>query len=271
LFHVTKRDLVAGLRSIGIGECANFFVHSSMRAFGHVEGGAETVCDALLEAAGSQGTVAVPTFTWKQNIDQEFVQFDLRRDPCETGAIPEAFRRRPGALRSGHVCHSVAAIGPLAPALMGDGVRAFGPGSSMHQLYELDFQYVFLGIGFEVCTALHIAEELVQVPYRRYRHYCGSSVLLPDGRIIPSRAIEYCRLRPYHNDFGLMEPVYRKAGVLRIGQIGQARVMCAQTRDIVNIAVDLLNKDIGALLSGESRRYLESDETAEDCHEKQRV
>ncbi len=46
---VTHQDLVDGLRSLGLDASSSVIVHSSLRAFGQVEGGAATVCAALRE------------------------------------------------------------------------------------------------------------------------------------------------------------------------------------------------------------------------------
>jgi aminoglycoside 3-N-acetyltransferase len=255
--HVTAADIVEGLRRLGIEAGANLFVHSSLSAFGHVVGGAPAVCEALLDTAGG-GTVAVPTFTWGTNHDKETVTFDVARDSTEDGRIPETFRLLPGALRSEHVCHSIAAIGPLAPELMGDGVRPFGVGSSMYRLYELGFSLLFLGCGFASCTSLHSVEELAPVPYRYSRSFAGSTVIRPDGSRTPSRAQEFLRYLPFQNDFGKMEEVFRGRGVLREGSIGKARVLVTTVRSVVDIGLTLVRADPGFLLTEASRDLLKA-------------
>ena len=59
--------------------------------------------DALLEAVGPGGTVLVPTLTGNETLSPAHPPvFDPTRTPCWTGAIPEAFRKRPAAVRSQH-------------------------------------------------------------------------------------------------------------------------------------------------------------------------
>jgi aminoglycoside 3-N-acetyltransferase len=253
---VTVRDIVKGLRALGIEPGGRLFVHSSLSAFGRVDGGARAVCEALLESVGSTGTVAVPTFTWSSYHDKEVVTFDVARDPSEVGLITETFRQLPGALRTEHVCHSVAAIGPRAADLRGDGVRPFGRGSSMYRLTELDFSCLFLGCGFAACTALHSVEELAEVPYRYRRGFAGSTVVRADGSRVPSRAQEYLRYVPFQNDFQKMEGILRGRGVLREGSIGAAHAMLAAMRSIVDIGLELVGSDPGFLLTETSRALL---------------
>ncbi|MBN1347037.1 MAG: AAC(3) family N-acetyltransferase [Phycisphaerae bacterium] len=254
---VTRDDIIAGLRALGINQGHRMFVHSSLSAFGHVIGGADAVVDALIETVGPAGTAAVPTFTWRANHNADTVVFDVRQTPTELGIVPETFRRRPEALRDEHVCHSIAAIGADASAVTGDGVRPFAWGSGMYRLYEMDFWYVFLGCGFNSCTALHTCEELMQVPYRAYRDFRGSTVIRADGTAAPSKSIEFLCRPPYHSDLAKMAPVFEQQGILRTTRVSHARIVAAKARDIVDIGTRMLEADIGAFLGDDCRELFE--------------
>ncbi len=256
--HVHRDQIEAGLAQVGLSAGDVVLVHSSLSAFGFVEGGADTVIDALLAAVGETGTVIVPTFTWGANHDAERVTLDLVNTSCrdEVGIIPETFRLRPEARRSTHICHSVAAIGPHTDQVMGDGVSSFGAGSTFHRLYDLDAWCLLLGVGFTSCTELHAVEEFMRVPYRHHRDFEGSTVVLEDGTRIPSRSIEYLREPGYINDFAKMRAVFDEAGVLRTTRIGAAEVINVRIRDIFDITRALMADDIGFLLNEQSRRLL---------------
>ena len=60
---LTRKDIVKGLRALPINPGDILLVHSSLKSFGRVEGGADAVIDALLETVGAEGTVMVPTIT----------------------------------------------------------------------------------------------------------------------------------------------------------------------------------------------------------------
>ena len=45
-------------------------VHTSLKSMGYICGGAQTVIEALLEVVGNEGTIMMPTQSWK-NLDPE--------------------------------------------------------------------------------------------------------------------------------------------------------------------------------------------------------
>lgn len=256
--RVTRAQIEAGLAEVGLRPGDVVMAHSSLSAFGYVEGGADAVIDALLTAVGPDGTVVVPTFTWREFHRAEIATLDLANTSCkeEVGIIPETFRRRPEARRSTHICHSVAAIGPHTATVMGEGVSSFGAGSTFHRLYDLDAWCLLLGVDFSSCTELHAVEEFMRVPYRHHRDFAGSTVILEDGTRVPSRALEFLREPGYVNDFAQMRAVFDAAGVTHTTRIGAAEVINMRIRDIFDITRRLMADDIGFLLNQESRARL---------------
>ena len=117
---VTKADIVAGLQEIGLKEGDTVIVHTSLSSIGYVCGGAQTVIEALIEVVGEDGTIMMPTQSWK-NLDPEagvhwevseqdwdtirenWPAYDKKITPTNTmGAVAEMFRSWPGASRSDH-------------------------------------------------------------------------------------------------------------------------------------------------------------------------
>lgn len=157
---VTHDDIAASLRQIGVQHGALVQVHSSLSAFGYVEGGAETVVDALLDVIGTDGTLMVPTFN-HGNVEI----FDIRTTPSRNGAITEAVRKRPDAIRSFHPTHPYAAIGPLAHDLTDGHIEAgaFGAQSPLGKLAIWGGYTLLLGVGMRANTAAHIGEVMASV------------------------------------------------------------------------------------------------------------
>ena len=62
---MTRNDLKQLFDQLGL-RSNHLVVHASLSSFGNVEGGAPTVCSALLEAVGGGGTVMMPAFTYAE-------------------------------------------------------------------------------------------------------------------------------------------------------------------------------------------------------------
>ena len=60
---VTKQDILFSLSLMGIQSGDLLLVHSALSSIGQVEGGADTVIDALLETIGPKGTLVMSTLT----------------------------------------------------------------------------------------------------------------------------------------------------------------------------------------------------------------
>lgn len=83
---VTDKDIGRGLREVGLKAGDVVLVHSAMRTFGQVEGGADTVVAALLDVLGERGTLVVPTFTFMHEAEEDPI-IDPLNDPSEMGII----------------------------------------------------------------------------------------------------------------------------------------------------------------------------------------
>ena len=62
---VSKSDIIQSLKELGLRQGDIVLVHSSLKSFGYVEGGADTVIDAFLEVVGETGTLVMPTLSIK--------------------------------------------------------------------------------------------------------------------------------------------------------------------------------------------------------------
>lgn len=157
------RDLLAlGVRPGGV-----LMVHSALRPFGWVPGGAETIIQGLLSAIGSEGTLLMPALSY-EHVTPEDPVFDVRYTPPCVGAIAEAFRRRARTRRSLHPTHSVCAVGPLTDELLiphAQDSTPCGPHSPFHRLPQFDGQILMLACSLIYNTSLHAIEEMVIPPY----------------------------------------------------------------------------------------------------------
>jgi len=155
---LTRQQLVKDLRSLGLQTGMDVMVHSSMSKIGAVEGGAETVVDALLEVVGRSGTLLMPSFNHRAA-----QVYNRMATPTTNGAIPDAFWRRPDAVRSEHATHAVAALGRRAETYCANHLEAgcWAPESPIGQLVHGGGWLLALGVTHWTTTAYHVAEESV--------------------------------------------------------------------------------------------------------------
>ena len=229
-------------------------VHSSLRSLGTVDGGAETVVDALLESLGPDGTLVVPTFT-AQYKESGFV-FDPAGTPCSTGVIAEAARRRPNARRSVHLVASVAAIGPLAGAIVSAGSDSgWGVDQTTREMFTRGGHYLLLGVPYRYLTAGHSLEfefgkhRKARTLHGRARRPDGSVETIqshthgpdPDFPGMPALSYDFNRIGQHLEDIGLV----------RLGSVGNAIARLFSAKDLHTVTAAMYAADPEVLfLSG---------------------
>jgi len=249
---VTRNDIKKGLKQLGLKEGDLVLVHSSLSSFGHVEGGADAVVDALLETVGKKGTVAVPTSAFRGTMlayVRDEPLFDVVNTPSLLGKITETLRRRKEALRSLEGSHSVAAIGPLAPHLIKEHEKAGTPcgwETPWGRLATYDGYILLIGVGFSSCTFLHAVEEIAGV------YYC---FMKETGRIhyideYGNKGVFDIKIHePGHpRDYGKAEKLLRDNGLLREATVGNALLKMCRARDLLHLTMREVKKNPDFLL-----------------------
>ena len=255
--EVTKDDILRDLESLGVQRGSLLFVHSSMSALGRVDGGADAVADALLEAIGPNGTLVVPAFTYADphdypdSIDPAWI-FDPASTRSGMGAVTNAVRMRNGALRSIHLWHSVAAVGPLAQTVVtADGkawASAWDETSPMAWVFDNGGFILLLGVPYQNLTAVHVWEVELGVDYRETR-FITRRTPLADGTLVPLASQVHAR-RDWHpgSDFNRMGERMEKAGLVAVGHVGNAVARLFTAADAHETARTMYAEDTSAFL-----------------------
>ena len=63
---ILKEEIIQKLREVGLEKGDAVMVHTSLKRMGYVCGGAQTVIEALMEVVGENGTIMMPTQSWKR-------------------------------------------------------------------------------------------------------------------------------------------------------------------------------------------------------------
>ncbi|MFW9991190.1 MAG: aminoglycoside N(3)-acetyltransferase [Candidatus Odinarchaeota archaeon] len=247
---VSKKDVMEGLIGLGLKKGDIVGIHASLSSFGHIRGGANTVIDALFEILGSEGTIVMSTHSaniqevemsreerelgllWKLKI----LPYDPEKTPCTTGIIPETFRKRKNVLRSKHMVHSIASTGLKAGEIITEAHdRDLG---GWKKLCDLDGYILLIGVGFDRCTSMHLAEERVKLPEHIQDILTPPEWLktkYPDGEWETDFGI--------YPDFKQIEPYCIKRKIMKITKIGNATIRLVKLQELLDLYVELLREN----------------------------
>ncbi|MGW4891467.1 aminoglycoside N(3)-acetyltransferase [Kitasatospora sp. NPDC004240] len=255
-----RAALAARFREIGVERGRVLLVQASLSRLGPVEGGADTVVAALLDALDG-GTLVAYTSTPENSLTSRLFRsvsagwsrerieaWRADRPPFDPGTTPasptmgvlsERIRRHPGARRSDHPQCSFAAVGELAAEVVRvhDRDCHLGERSPLGRLYELDARVLSIGVGFDRFTGFHLAD--LRMPDVAVRHY-SCKVRTADG------GAEWVSFDgPYLDDthFGrLGEEVQAEArGIVR-ARIGGAECRLVPLVESVDVAERVLRR-----------------------------
>lgn len=161
----TRATLTHELKSLGVQMNETLMVHASLRKIGRVEGGADALLDALLDAVGPGGTILM---VLGADADEPF---DAQNSSAERdiGVLAEVFRRRNATRVNDHAAARFGACGSraielLEPAQLHD---YYGPGSVLARFTDVGGTVLRLGADADTITLTHWAEYLAKVPGKR--------------------------------------------------------------------------------------------------------
>jgi len=239
---VKKEDIKAGLMRLGLKKGDTVGVHSSLSSFGYVEGGADTVIDALLETVGERGNIVMSTHSANLSEDKRtpemialgiswlfrILPYDPSKTPVTTGIIPETFRKRKGVVRGLHPSLSIAASGPKAKVLS----------EGWHRLCELDGYILLIGVGLDRCTAMHLAEKRVRFPDHILKKITPPKWF---AEKYPEEEWEW-DVGPYPDFAKLTQPCVER-GIMKIVKVGRSTLRLAKLRELIDLYVEYLERN----------------------------
>ncbi len=250
---ITKDEIISAFKEVGLNKGSNVMVHASLSKLGYVCGGAQAVIEALIEVVGEEGTIMMPTQSWK-NLDPEtgvhwdvdekdwdivrenWPAYDKKITPTNTmGAVSEMFRSWPKAERSDHPARSVAAWGKNANHLVSnhDLSNIFGEGSPLAKLYELDGDVLLIGVDYDKNTSLHLADVRADYPSK---HNCVEhSAIMENGKRVWKA---YETLFVDGEDFVDIGAAFEKEHPVKKATLGKATLRFMKQRELVDFAVE---------------------------------
>jgi aminoglycoside 3-N-acetyltransferase len=170
---LTFGQLLEGFRHAGVRPGNTILVHTSYKSLGGVDGGPDTVIEAMRELVGPQGTVIFPAFNLHSWTEGHY--WDVLETPSKMGVITERARNRADARRTPHPIYSFSVLGPRAEEFVAaDDPEAFGPNSVFSLFHRTNGTIVSIGLDFNnTFSMMHYVEYNVGCHYRRVKEFSG--------------------------------------------------------------------------------------------------
>jgi len=221
------------LERVEVPPDATLVVHSAIGRLSRQGFRAETMIEVLLDYL-SVGTLAMPTMTWR-TVTPDRPLWDETATPSHTGVLTEIFRTRYASARSIHPTHSVAAYGVQATRLLSrhhlddTPVSANSPYGLM---LDQPAYALFLGLGLEACTAIHLPEETIAPEI--YVRPAGQSELYEcRDRHGVTRYVRTRRHWPLDRDFPKFGPALERCGIMKAGNLGECPYAAVALRELL--------------------------------------
>lgn len=239
---ITQKEIISGLQKLNITSGMGVMVHSSLKSFGFVEGGAQTVINALMEIITPQGTILMPTFNHGAPFEEGGTgYFDPGETSTTNGAIPDRFWRLPDVRRSLDPTHAFAAWGKNSRRYTEFHHRTLTMGSQspLGLLCADDGYGLLLGVGYGSNTFHHVVEMSTGAPCLGQRTE-AYPVVLPDGRRVQGRTWGWreasCPLTDHVAYQHEMEKRHQTTW------IGSSRVILFRLKDCFEVIANMLQK-----------------------------
>ena len=245
---LSRQQLDAALQAVGVSAGDGLLVHSALQFLGRPEGGLQMYLDALLDAVGPGGTVAVPTFpfTFNRGLD-----FDPQTTPSkDMGVFSEFVRQQPAARRTPHPMQCLSVIGAAAEDLAGrDTPAAYDDGSPFDRMLDLGFKLLLLGADIQAASIIHYSEQRANVPYRYWKDFTG--------RVMAGGEWQTRTYRMFVRDMDIdarlhldsLQADLEAGGQWRTAALNLGRVSCCKFSDFVAAADKILAADPWAFVT----------------------
>ncbi|MGN1423020.1 MAG: AAC(3) family N-acetyltransferase [Oscillospiraceae bacterium] len=234
-----KKELVTEFKKIGITEGMTLEVHSSLSSFGHVEGGAEAVIEALMECVGGTGSIFMPAL--RLSAPLELTEDDKRRGltvkikvlpedapRTDMGIIADTFRRRSDVVTGSGIIRTA-----------GWGTHADeAPRGGLDYAIHNGGKALLLGVDIYKLTAMHYMEDVLPEEI--------SGIFAPSGEVSaiypPDEWFIETGEPPVKPWYTIQDEAFRR-GLIKDGLIGKCRYMFFDILEVVSLYREALLSD----------------------------
>lgn len=233
---MNQSDIERGLRNIGVQSGESLEVHTALSKFGHVDGGAKTVVDALMAVVGPTGVIVMSAYPiskgrpLSESDKAKCITYKAEHlpedsaEPTNLGAVVDEFKHRPGVIL-GRGIHRGAAWGKDAE------LHAQGYG----HLLKTGGKALLMGVGIGNCSSMHIPLDRIGLPDEVSR-LCKLPSDVLDEYPEDKWYVECDRVPgPPGDAWGKVWEEALSAGRIRSSKIGDSDCHLFVARDVVSI------------------------------------
>ncbi len=238
------QQIKADLQALGICKGTDLLIHASYKALGAVDGGIETLIEAILSCLGDSGTLLMPALSYDSVHKMDVPTFDIQNTPSCVGAVTEYFRNYPGVKRSMHPTHSVCAIGCRQDEYLAKHVldnEPVGENSPFALLPHFNGKILMLGCGTKPNTSMHGIEEFAKTPYI-LSDFTRAYTLIDENGVQTEKNyyVHYIRQNGYAQRYDRLENILD----MRAGNVLQADVKLIDSKQMWKVATEKLKEDV---------------------------
>lgn len=176
---ITKADFVDFLKNMGISKGMILYVQSNILDFAFINGGNQTIIEALQDVVGYEGTIVMSSFSehlidpacdtryqFERDVYDEMREsmqsFHKKRTPADHD-LANQLMRNDAVYRSNHPTHSCVAWGKYAKLMCDKHPLHFslGKDSFLDKVCEMNGYVLLLGIGYKYCDIFKYAATIV--------------------------------------------------------------------------------------------------------------
>ncbi len=242
---ITKNDILNILNKNNFKSNDTVLIHSSLKSIGEIEGGAETLINALKEYF-NDGLIIFPTHTWSfMNSDDQTLNL-VEANSC-VGALTNIALNN-GFKRSFHPTHSVCAYGKSRDSYLchDDSTNSpVSPNGCFGILHQLDAKILFIGALLSKNTFIHSIEERFNVPDRftnKIYHFCSTDGKVTKEFYMPKH---YSSLNPHiSNNYLKLEAPLLDLEISNNFKLGNAKCIVIDSKKCFKFVSYLLNNNL---------------------------
>ncbi len=243
---ITKSEILSQLESFSAAKGKPVIVHSSLKAIGKTEDGAEGLLSVLIDFfTAEDGLLCVPTHTWDDRI------LNLKNPSSCIGVLPTVAAAHPLGKRSLHPSHSMSVFGREEKVCKFIKNEPFvntptSPDGCYGNLYKEDGYVLLIGVDQRKNTFIHCVEEMLGVDRRFTKDKIDALIIYPNAE--EEKRYLYWFDESHTGDvsknFGKFEAPFRYFNCICDGMIGNAKAQLCSTRKIKDV-IEKIYKNAG--------------------------